>query len=66
MPQPMPSTANLQAELTAIRWQLIPKQPIHISAQTYLIEFYQSLGFICEGEVYGADTIAHIDMILSV
>jgi ElaA protein len=43
-----------------------PKQPIHISAQTYLIEFYQALGFICEGEVYGEDTIAHIHMILPV
>ncbi|WP_350558131.1 GNAT family N-acetyltransferase [Psychrobacter sp. CAL346-MNA-CIBAN-0220] len=41
-----------------------PKQPIHISAQTYLIEFYQSLGFICDGLVYAEEGIEHIHMIL--
>lgn len=41
-----------------------PNQPIHISAQTYLIEFYQSLGFICDGAVYSEQGIEHIHMIL--
>ncbi|WP_201617879.1 GNAT family N-acetyltransferase [Psychrobacter urativorans] len=42
-----------------------PKQPIHISAQTYLIEFYQSLGFICEGGAFDEEGIEHIHMILA-
>ena len=42
-----------------------PKQPIHISAQTYLIKFYQSLNFVCEGEVYSDGGIEHIPMILA-
>ncbi|TXD97798.1 GNAT family N-acetyltransferase [Psychrobacter frigidicola] len=41
-----------------------PKQPIHISAQTYLIEFYQSLGFVCEGDVYSEEGIEHMHMVL--
>lgn len=41
------------------------KQPIHISAQTYLIAFYESLGFICEGEVYSIDSIEHMHMVLA-
>lgn len=39
-------------------------QSIHISAQTYLIEFYQSLGFSCISEVYDNDGIEHINMVL--
>lgn len=42
-----------------------PNQPIHISAQTYLIEFYQSLGFICEGAVFEEEGVEHMAMILS-
>lgn len=42
-----------------------PKQPIHISAQTYLIKFYQSLGFICEGGAFDEEGIEHIHMILA-
>lgn len=41
-----------------------PNQPIHISAQTYLIEFYQSLGFICDGAAFDEEGIEHIPMIL--
>ncbi len=41
------------------------KQSIHISAQTYLIDFYQSLDFICDGAVYSEDGIEHIHMILT-
>ena len=42
-----------------------PNQPIHLSAQTYLIAFYQSLGFVCEGAAYDAEGIEHIHMILA-
>ena len=40
-------------------------QPIHLSAQTYLIQFYQSLGFVCEGAAYDAEGIEHIHMVLT-
>ncbi|QPB83884.1 GNAT family N-acetyltransferase [Pseudoalteromonas rubra] len=39
-------------------------QPIKIAAQTYLTQFYQSLGFVPCGEAYLEDGIEHIDMIL--
>lgn len=42
-----------------------PNQPIHISAQTYLIEFYQSLGFVCDGEAFNEEGIEHIHMVLA-
>lgn len=42
------------------------KRPIIISAQTYLIHFYESLGFVPEGEVYFEDGLEHVKMILSV
>jgi len=35
---------------------------IVISAQTYLIQFYQSLGFVSEGEGYLEDNIPHQQM----
>jgi len=38
---------------------------IHISAQTYLEKFYNSHGFIQEGEGYLEDGIPHIKMILN-
>lgn len=38
-------------------------QAIKISAQTYLTEFYQSLGFSTVGEGYLEDNIPHIAMI---
>lgn len=37
--------------------------PIRIGAQLYLLKFYQSLGFIEEGEEYDEDGILHIEMI---
>ena len=40
------------------------KKPIIISAQRYLLEFYQSLGFIPEGEPYLIDGIEHVKMTL--
>ena len=42
------------------RW---PGQPVKISAQQYLIQFYENLGFVCSGEGYLEDGIPHIQMI---
>lgn len=42
------------------------KRPIIISAQTYLLRFYESLGFVPEGEPYLHDNIEHIKMVLAV
>ena len=42
------------------------KKPIQIAAQTYLIHFYQSLGFESLGQPYDEDGLEHIDMILNV
>lgn len=41
------------------------KKPIQIAAQTYLIHFYQSLGFEALGQAYDEDGLEHIDMILN-
>lgn len=38
---------------------------IFISAQVYLQSFYQSLGFVAQGEPYMDGTIEHVDMIRS-
>ena len=40
------------------------KSPIAISAQTYLISFYESLGFIPNSEFYLEDGLEHVDMVL--
>ncbi|TXD97797.1 GNAT family N-acetyltransferase [Psychrobacter frigidicola] len=40
------------------------KKPIAISAQTYLIRFYESLGFVPNSEFYLEDGLEHVDMIL--
>jgi ElaA protein len=39
-----------------------PDTTIHISAQHYLLEFYESLGFIACSDVYDEDGIPHIEM----
>ena len=36
---------------------------IRIGAQTYALPFYQSLGFVAEGEAYDEDGIEHIEMV---
>lgn len=41
------------------------KKPIQIAAQTYLIDFYQSLGFEAIGQPYDEDGLEHIDMVLN-
>lgn len=40
-----------------------PSLSIYISAQAYLLEFYQGLGFIVQGERYLEDEIPHQDMV---
>lgn len=40
------------------------KGPIRIGAQYHLSKFYQSLGFVKQGEVYEEDEIPHIEMLL--
>lgn len=39
-----------------------PKTPVTISAQTALLDYYQALGFIPQGEAYLEDAIPHIEM----
>lgn len=43
--------------------KLFGKGPIRIGAQLYLQKFYESLGFVREGEPYTEDTIPHIIML---
>ena len=43
---------------------LFPNIPIKIGAQTYLLKFYQSLGFESTGEEYLEDGIPHTSMVL--
>ena len=43
--------------------RLFPSQGIRISAQSYLLAFYQSLGFKVVGEEYLEDDIAHFEML---
>ncbi|MBV1774827.1 GNAT family N-acetyltransferase [Burkholderiaceae bacterium DAT-1] len=38
-------------------------QPNRIGAQVYLTDFYQSLGFVAQGDIYLEDEIPHQDMI---
>lgn len=42
------------------------KRPIIISAQSYLLSFYESLGFVPEGDYYLEDNIEHVKMVLHV
>lgn len=44
-------------------YALFGNAPIRIGAQVYLLKFYESLGFIPEGEVYDEDGIPHIEML---
>ena len=39
-----------------------PQQPIIISAQHYLLHFYEAFGFKSQGDIYNEDGIAHIRM----
>ncbi len=42
--------------------QIWGKQTITISAQEYLLKFYNELGFVEEGEMYSEDDIPHLKM----
>lgn len=52
----------------SIKWAagLFPDTPLKISAQCYLIDFYQGLGFKPVGEEYLEDDIPHIGMVKQV
>jgi ElaA protein len=41
------------------------KVPVRISAQSYLINFYRSFGFVVIGEEYLEDDIPHTEMLVS-
>lgn len=53
----------MEASINFIKAQLQEKT-IHISAQSYLINFYESLGFVIQGEEYLEDGIPHVGMYL--
>jgi len=42
---------------------LFGAKPIRIGAQTYATAFYESLGFVAEGDAYDEDGIEHIEMV---
>lgn len=43
--------------------KMYPTHKIKISAQTYLLKFYNGLGFVQEGEDYLEDGIPHVGMV---
>ncbi|HSQ44433.1 MAG TPA: GNAT family N-acetyltransferase [Ginsengibacter sp.] len=45
---------------------LFGQVPVIISAQVYLIKFYESFSFVAEGEVYIEDSIPHITMMKNI
>ena len=52
----------MQFSLTEME-RIFGNSPIKLSAQSYLIKFYESLGFECVGAEYLEDGIPHIAMI---
>lgn len=54
----------IMKEAIATCHQQWPDKPVLVSAQVYLVNFYQSLGFQRTGEPYDEDGIPHQDMIL--
>lgn len=54
----------MEASLKEIE-QTFGRIPVRISAQTYLLEFYGSLGFVKTGKEYLEDGIPHIEMLKS-
>lgn len=47
-------------------YKLFGRQPIRIGAQLYLLKFYQSFGFVEQGDVYDEDGIPHVEMVKGV
>lgn len=54
---------QLMAEAIPLCALLFGPGPIKISAQTYLLDFYQSFGFVSTGEQYLEDGLPHTAMI---
>jgi ElaA protein len=54
--------ALMKAALDTLE-QLFPGESIKVSAQTYLQDFYQSLGFVISGPEYLEDGIPHYPMV---
>lgn len=54
---------ELMERSTSYLYTLFGRGPIRIGAQLYLLEFYRSLGFEPEGDVYLEDDIEHIEMV---
>lgn len=59
--------AGRQVMQEALHWisETWPGIPVKISAQCYLDQFYQSLGFVSTGEEYLEDGIPHQAMLLN-
>lgn len=55
----------LMREAIKISEHAFPAEPIEISAQSYLVAFYESLGFKPISEEYVEDGIPHVDMVRS-
>ena len=53
----------LMQESISVCEKLFGKSDIKISAQTYLLNFYESLGFVSTGKEYLEDDIPHTEMI---
>ncbi len=53
----------IMQETIAAIYKRFGTQPILLSAQVYLLDFYKDLGFVPEGEEYLEDGIPHITMI---
>jgi ElaA protein len=51
-----------------LKWmqKLLPNEPIKIGAQSYLVKFYESFGFVSTGEEYLEDDIPHTAMIFNI
>lgn len=56
---------SLMKEALTICHLHFPEQDVAISAQSYLLDFYTSLGFVPVSEEYVEDGIPHIDMVKS-
>jgi len=53
----------LMEESLSQLYKLYGQVPVRIGAQLYLKKFYESLGFVREGEIYLEDNIEHIEML---
>lgn len=56
----------MQRSLEFIRQQWGHGAEIHIQAQSYLTNFYQSFGFLCTSEEYLEAGVPHVDMVLTI